>query len=246
MQSSIFEVNSLVVRPKYCFSSKKLQQVKEYFCLDTLFNGEEDTWQKTLKLQRFVSDNLPHGNPPEYVRELDAIGLWKYTKRTGNHLNCRQHSILMRDMLLSLGIKARHITCLSRDKNDTDAHVVNEVFLPESGRWVMVDSDMDKVVTDLDGNPLSVWELRQMLVSEESYLINGEPAEGQFYDSYMTKNCYWFIRHEISGLGDEMGRGLKNDRWLSLIPKGFKVENIHSRQVFECSIPTTNPLEFWK
>lgn len=149
-------------------------------------------------------------------------------------------------MLMSVGIKARYVTCLPEDAEDGDCHVVNEVFLPELGKWVMLDSDMDKVVTDMDGRPLSLRELRDKLIAGEPYLINGKVNEGQYYDMYMAKNSYWYNMHELSRMDDETGDPLPGDRRISLVPVGFTVKGGGAQWLFENSVRTTNPEEFWK
>ena len=172
LQKSRYAADTLRLRPVYCMDDDRLAQVESHFRLDTLFEGTEDTYQKALKIQRFVSDRLPHGNLPRMPERKNAIDLWAFADTSSYHLNCRLHSILMRDMLMSAGIKARYITCLPEDVEDQDCHVVNEVFVPELGKWAMIDSDQDQVVTDMEGVPLSLRELRDKLIAGEPYLIN--------------------------------------------------------------------------
>lgn len=241
-----YAADTLTLKPIYCMDDERLAEVKTRFRLDTLFDGTEDVYQKALKVQRFVSDHLPHGNPPRMPERKNAIDLWAFADTSGYHLNCRHHSILMRDMLMSVGIKARYITCLPEDAEDQDCHVVNEIFSPELNKWVMIDSDMDKVVTDMQGVPLSLRELRNKLIADEPYLINGQGNKGQYYDMYMTKNSYWYSRHEVSRMDDETGDPLPGDRKIALIPAGFVVESGGTQWLFESSIHTTNPEEFWK
>lgn len=243
---SKFSADTLTLHPTYCMDDARLADVKSHFRLDTLFDGTESTYQKALKIQRFVSDTLPHGNPPVMPKRKNAIALFAFADSTDQHLNCRLHSILMRDMLLSVGIKARYITCLPYDQDDQDCHVVNEVFLPELGKWAIIDSDMDKVLTDMDGVPLSLWELREKLLSGDKYLINGDINDGQYYDTYMTKNSYWYSRHEMSCMDDETDGLLPGDRRIALIPEGYRVERGGTKWLYENSIHTTNPDEFWK
>lgn len=246
LTKSKFSADTLTLNPTYCMEDARLAEVKSHFRLDTLFDGTETTYQKALKIQRFVSDTLPHGNPPVMPKRLNAISLFAFADSTDQHLNCRHHSILMRDMLLSVGIKARYITCLPYDQDDEDCHVVNEVFLPELGKWAIIDADMDKVLTDMDGVPLSLWELREKLLSGDKYLINGEINDGQYYDTYMTKNSYWYSRHEMSCMDDETDGLLPGDRRIALIPEGHRVERGGAEWHFKNSTHTTNPDEFWK
>lgn len=107
--------------------SLRAAEIKEYFQLDTLYSVEDDTWHKALAIGKFVTNNIPHANQKEYPQNVDAIGLWEYTKSVEPAFNCRLHSIMTFELLSSVGIKARYITCLPQDVNDRDCHVVNEV-----------------------------------------------------------------------------------------------------------------------
>lgn len=248
LQESKYAPDTLEIHPLFCMDDPKLDSVRIHFRLDTLFNGTESTYEKAIKLQRFVSDNLPHDNPPTQIRERNAFSLWNYVKETGNNINCRQHSILYRDMALSVGIKTRFITCRPYDHEDSDCHVVNEVWLPELKKWAMIDSDQDKRVTSVDGLPLSIRELRELIVANKPYLINGESNKGKYYHMYMSKNTYWFSRHEISVMDDESG--LEGDiydqnRRVYLIPVGFSIEHEKLTHLKD-ALKTTDPDQFWR
>lgn len=246
LRDAKYALDTVTVTERYCMDDENLAKVKGHFRLDTLFDGTEDTYAKALKIQRFVSDRLPHGNPPEMPEQLNAIELWAFADSTGYQLNCRHHSIVMRDLLMSVGIKARYITCMPQDEEDRDCHVVNEIFSPELDKWIMIDSDQDIVLTDMTGMPLSIRELRDKLIAGEPYLINGQSSEGHFYDMYMAKNSYWYSKHELGCMDTETDGLLPGDRRISLIPVGFKVESGSTRWVFDNTVHTTDPDEFWK
>ena len=110
--------------------------------MDTLYSGSDDTWTKALAIGNFVATNIPHANQSKWPEQKNAIGLWEYTRDVEPAFNCRLHSILMFELLLAADIPARFVTCLPQDKDDNDCHVVNEVWLPEKQKWVMLDTDM--------------------------------------------------------------------------------------------------------
>ncbi|MGI6073699.1 MAG: transglutaminase-like domain-containing protein [Fermentimonas sp.] len=240
-------VDTLDINFHYAMNDSILLKVREYFQLDTLFDGTEDTWQKGLKIQSFVSSNQPHDNPKEMTKSLNAIDLWKYVDSTGNYMNCRQHSIMMRDMLLSVGIKTRVVSCMPYDSTDMDCHVVNEIYSPELDQWIMLDSDQNHIVTDIDGNPMSIRMLHDFLTNDKPYLIDGKPNKGLYYDRYMAKNAYWYNREVISDMDSETGDNRKSRVYVSLVPEGFELGKssvYHYR--FAESVHTSNPDLFWK
>ena len=160
------------VEINYVPDIKRAEEIMEYFCLDTLYDACASTWEKTLAIGEFVATNIPHDNQKEYPEYVNAIGLWEYTKTVAPAFNCRLHSILTFELLTAAGIKARYITCLPYDKNDNDCHVVNEVWLPEIGKWVMIDTDMKRYVTDKKGNMLSLAEIREHFINDKKVVVH--------------------------------------------------------------------------
>ena len=73
--------------------------------------------------------------------------------------------------MLAAGLDARYVTCLPEDENDNDCHVVNEVWLPELGKWAVIDTDMNHYVTDQNGVQLSLKEIREHLISGEELVL---------------------------------------------------------------------------
>ena len=108
------------------------QKIRAYFRLDTLLtDSSASTWDKALTLAKFVASNIPHANQTKYPEKRNAIDLWKYTREVEPAFNCRLHSILLHELMLSEGIINRFVTCLPADTLDSDCHVVNLVWLPE-------------------------------------------------------------------------------------------------------------------
>ena len=114
----------------YVQDSCRAREIGQFFRLDTLLkNTSSDTWNKALTLARFVSGHIPHANQSVYPEKRNAIDLWKYTQEVEPAFNCRLHSILLHELLLSEGIINRFVTCLPADSLDPDCHVVNLVWL---------------------------------------------------------------------------------------------------------------------
>lgn len=98
--------------------------------------------EQSYRTGTFVAKNIPHANQKIYPEKCNAIGLWEYTRTVEPAFNCRLHSILLHELLLSEGIVNRFVTCLPADSLDSDCHVVNQIWLPEIQKWAMLDSDM--------------------------------------------------------------------------------------------------------
>ena len=243
-----FEIKELI-------SPERTQEIRSYFKenteldLDALAASSKSTWEKAQELACFVAKNIPHDNQKEMLEQRNAITLWEYSRRVKTGFNCRWHSTLLSELLLSIGIKNRFITCLPYDKNDSDCHVVNIVWLPELNKWAMIDSDMLEYVTDDNGTPLSLAEMRTVVVNGGTLNINtlpgfdsswvAKPAGKKYMKAYWTKNLYWFSAHTTYGFDLEGTRSLP-DSYVCLVPPGYDCTDSFAPQYITC-----NADEFW-
>ena len=226
---------------------RRAEEIMEYFCLDTLYDASAATWEKALAIGEFVANNIPHDNQKEYPEYVNAIGLWEYTKTVAPAFNCRLHSILNYELLTAAGIKARYITCLPYDRNDNDCHVVNEVWLPETGKWVMIDTDMKRYVTDRKGNLLSLAEIREHFINDKKVVVYHDfdkpSSKISYYHAYMAKNTYWFCCWGDLGFYQEdyktFPESKLRSRYYALVPEGF--ETFSGKE-----ITTHDPEQFWR
>ena len=225
----------------------RAKEIRDYFQLDKLYDADADTWTKALSIGKYVAANIPHDNQEIEPEHRNAIDLWEYTKNIAPAFNCRLHSILTFELMLAAGLDARYITCLPEDKDDNDCHVVNEVWLPELGKWAMIDSDMDgNYASDLDGTPLSLREIREHYISGEKMQYHprfkkATTKVSQYY-SYMAKNTYWFSCWETLSYfqEDRDNRQREAGRQIKLVSPGFEPFWIE-----DGDIVTTDADTFW-
>ncbi|MDY4514242.1 MAG: alpha/beta hydrolase, partial [Paludibacteraceae bacterium] len=167
-----------------------------YFRLDTVVQEGMSTWEKSLAIGRWVSSHIPHANQKARPAAKDAITLWEFIQHEESAFNCRYHSFFAMQLLQSVGVEARVLTCLPKDDNDPDCHVVNIVYLPEYQKWAMLDTDQSMYATDAEGTPLAPWEMREYYAQDKTFTLwyNYEsPDQGMdYYRSYMAKNTYAF------------------------------------------------------
>lgn len=227
--------------------SARAKEILDYFQLDTLYSSDADTWTKALAIGKFVASNIPHDNQREWPQAVNAIGLWEYTKTVAPAFNCRLHSILTFELLFAAGIEARYVTCMPQDQNDNDCHVVNEIWLPELGKWAMLDTDSGGYyVSNTEGTPLSLREMRERFISGEKMVIypsfeNGSSKKSWYY-SYMAKNTYWFACWgELSYYQEDYKVGnVVRDHYVVLIPSGYEPFGIGDGNTL-----TTDADRFW-
>ena len=245
-KSGEYVADTNVFEMKIVQNEVRAKEIRDYFQLDTLYPKNASTWEKSLAIGKFVSSNIPHANQKKWPEHVNAIGLWEYTKDVAPAFNCRLHSILTFELLLSADIKARYITCMPHDKDDNDCHVVNEVWLPELNKWAMVDTDMGgHYVTDKNGTPLSLKEMREHYISGEKMLVYpafGKAKKDKIYYAYMAKNTYWFsCWGSLSYYQEDYKiKDIDRENYINLVPSGFEPFNIGGG-----NITTTNAEIFW-
>ena len=231
--------------------SARAQEIREYFKLDTLYSPDVTTWEKAVAISKFVATNIPHGEPDSVPDHSNAIDLWKYTREVNPSFNCRMHAILNYELLQAAGLTARYVTCFPKDENDQDCHVVNEVWLPELGKWAFIDSDMDgHYCTDQNGTPLNLLEMREKYAAGEQMLMYPEfkeaTANNNYYYRYMAKNTYWFACWETLHFfqEDDLAAKVQNlepQRLILIVPEGFEQFAYSDRE----DVTTTDASRFW-
>ena len=244
--SGPYAADTNVFEMKIVQNEARAQEIRDYFQLDTLYPDNATTWEKAVAIGKFVSSNIPHANQRKWPNDVNAIGLWEYIQDVEPAFNCRLHSIFAFELFLSADIKARYITCMSQDKDDPDCHVVNEVWLPELNKWAMVDTDMGgHYVTDKNGTPLSLKEMREHYISGEKMLMHpafGKAQKDNDYYAYMAKNTYWFsCWGSLSYFQEDYKvQGIDRNSYVNLIPSGYSPYGID-----EGYIVTTYAEKFW-
>ena len=245
--SGPYEKDTTLFEMKVLQDSVRAKEIRDYFQLEQLYDADADTWTKALAIGKYVAANVPHDNQKIEPEHRNAIDLWEYTKNIAPAFNCRLHSILTFELFLAAGLDARYVTCMPGDEDDTDCHVMNEVWLPELGKWAMIDTDMEgNYASDLDGTPLSLREIRDHYISGEGMQYHPRFKKGTTkvdkHYSYMAKNTYWFSCWETLSYYQEdwQNRQREIGREIYLVPSGFEGFDID-----EGAIVTTDADTFW-
>lgn len=246
-KSGPFEKDTVAIEMTIVQDPARAKEIRDYFQPEKLYDAGADTWTKALSIGKFVAASIPHDNQKIQPQHRNAIDLWEYTKNVAPAFNCRLHSILTFELMLAAGLDARYVTCMPGDSGDSDCHVVNEVWLPELGKWAMIDTDTDgNYASSLDGTPLSIREIREHYISGEK--IQYHPKFGKAttkvseHYSYMAKNTFWFSCWETLSYYQEDWDNRKGDagRYIVLVPSGY--EDFYSGNG---EIVTTDADAFW-
>lgn len=220
------------------------EKIRTFFKLDSIICGTTDTWQKTLKIARLAGE-IPHEQPAyeHQPKERNAIYLWNWSKEHNSGFNCRLHAIMLHEMLLSEGIINRVVTCLPADSTDTDCHVVNNVWIPEFDKWMMIDSDGREYPEDEHGNVLSLAEMRERMIGGLPIIFHqlyDKVIDQQLWISYWAKNLFHFCTIENTTYDVESAH---ENKYIDLVPQSHP--NIKTMD--GCNVVyTSDDKRFWR
>ena len=227
--------------PRFSYQSAedmRLKNVKEFFSLDEVA-GEGDEISKILNLLRFVHDSIRHDGGNYALCEFDAIDIYNYHKSTGKGVNCRHLAITLNEMYLSLGIPSRYVTCMPKDPNDQDCHVINVVWSSQLKKWIWVDPTFYAFVTDENGTLLGIAEVRERLIDGRPLVLNedanwnheSQQTKEHYLENYMAKNLYYIECVTENRFNPESRYRDTGSSYVKLVPSDDKEES-SERMVF--------------
>jgi len=230
-QASGYEKSDTVGLPHFYYETPKnarLQDVKTLFNLDSIA-GNGDEISKILNIMYWIHNNIRHNGNNYALAEFDAIDLYNYYKSTGKGINCRHLAISLNEMYLSMGWKSRYVTCLPKDENDGDCHVINSVWVDSLQKWIWIDPTFAAYVKDENGNFLSISEVRERLINGRPLILNedanwnnqSKQTKEMYLMNYMAKNLYWLQVPVDSRFNPESRYYNNTNSYVSLLPIGY-------------------------
>lgn len=172
--------------------------VKAYLNSQGLIFKGRHSLSNALKIMRkicsrFSQDGINYTHSNQY----GTIANIKWAAVHNYHTNCRGMAIIFAGILRCCGYIAGHTTCFPYDKDDTECHVVVEVFIPEYNKFVMFDPTMNLVLFNKD-IPQNLLEIRGSLIKGEQLIANEDASHnGKLFDlveylAYLSKNLFCF------------------------------------------------------
>ena len=224
-----------------------LKQVREFFSLDEIA-GEGDEISKILNILRFVHDSIRHDGGNYALCEFDAIDIYNYHKSTGKGVNCRHLAITLNEMYLSMGFYSRYVTCMPKDPNDQDCHVINAVWSSQLKKWIWVDPTFYAYVMDENGTLLGINEVRERLIDSRPLVLNedanwnhkSKQTKEYYLENYMAKNLYYIECVTESRFNPESRYRNTGSKYVELVPSD--VEKVSNGWI----IQTSDADYFWQ
>ncbi|MDR1199172.1 MAG: transglutaminase domain-containing protein [Prevotellaceae bacterium] len=250
-QAGKYEAADAAGLPRFTYedaNSGVLKNVKEYFNLDSVA-GQGDEISKIMNLMTWVHNAIRHDGNNYALCEFDAIDFYNYHKATGKGVNCRGLAIMLNECYLAMGFKSRYITCLPKDKNDPDCHVINCVYSETLQKWLWMDPSFNAYVKDENGNFLSIAEVRERLINDKPLFLNHDAnwnnerqeTKENYLDSYMAKNLYRLQCPAASSFNPESRYRGSNQTYISLYPVDYEDSTTNPSEVI-----VHDPEYFWQ
>lgn len=248
--------------PKFTYQSQNdsgLIRVRKELKLDSIAgNGTE--LSQIFNLLHWVHNQVKHDGGSKNPVLKNAVDLVKICKAENRGINCRMMATVLNECYLSMGIKSRFITCMPKETEFDDCHVINMVYSTDLNKWIWIDPTFDAYVMDDKGNLLGIQEVRERLIKGLPMVINADAnwnrtslqQKSYYLDYYMAKNLYRLETPALSEYNTESRRKGKDVMYVELLPlDGIeqapqkKEETVGSTGSKIINYKTNNPNLFW-
>jgi len=235
-----------------------LVALRNEFRLDSIA-GKGNEVSKILNLLHWVHKVIPHDGDSSNPQILNAMHLLSVCNNEGRGLNCRGLAMVLNECYLALGIKSRYITCLPKDPNDKECHVINMVYSNDLKKWLWIDPTNDAYVMNENGELLSIEEVRERLINDKPLILNPDAnwnfeattLKEEYLYHYMAKNLYRFETPINSKYNLETAQDGKEIKYLQLLPLDYfnqtpdKTTFVNKKGTAFISYKTNNAKLFW-
>jgi hypothetical protein len=247
---------------QYSYQNKKEEELKTLrtiYKLDSVA-GKGDEVSLITNLMSWVHKAVRHDGNSINPKDRRAIAIIELCRKEKRGVNCRMMATILNDVYLSMGFKSHFVTCLPKNKNDNDCHVINSVYSKKLKKWLWIDPSFETWVKDDKGNLLSIAEVRYRLINNLPVFAsseinwNGKPYSGggeNYLKYYMAKNLFQFQIPLKSCVGFESSNvnsqnKLNDKRYIQLIATEFKPESISVENVYNGVYYTNDSKQFWE
>jgi len=210
-----------------------LMTLRSEYGIDKVVTGDS-TLKKALQSMAWVFSQFRHTGEEVRVPVYNALEILK--RATEGRFYCFHKAVVLNEVLLSLGLRSRVVTCYPL-QFDMDCHVAVLVFVPEQRKWVFIDPTFNTYFPDSRSGLLGPLEIRNAYLRREvpdfadipidkswTLVLAGKeyPTYKDWYRMYMAKNCFRFSSPISCCFGSY---GSNVSRTVYLNPLGYDATN---------------------
>lgn len=171
-----------------------LKTLREKYQLNEVIKGAKNDTEKALKMMHWVHQQWQH-NGSNQPSKPDALTILKEAAE-GKQFRCVEYGIVTTSALNAVGLKSRVLVLKTKDVETTKSgagHVVLETYLPDLGKWVMLDSQWD-AMSVLKGKPLNAVEFQQAITTkfEQLEIKSLSGTDKYSYTNWIVPYLYYF------------------------------------------------------
>ncbi len=224
-------------------SDENLAKLRDTYDLKTIAGQGTET-DRIINLTRWVYQLTGHANEPEIPEELNAFSLIRLAKDEHMQINCYMKTIILNEVLLSMGFSSRWTHLLPHSHEEDESHFVTSVYSPALGKWILMDPDFGVYVTDEKGAILGVAEIRNRLIAGEPLVVKDLDTsqsvlarawggvrnfiEGADYPWFLSKFIFKIRCPQASRFNQ---RSMPDKVYFELLPDGYREELLGESQM---------------
>lgn len=248
--------------PNFSYQSMEnpnLVKIRHDLKLDSIAGTGNET-SRILNLLHWVHTIVRHDGNSNNPTLKNAIDLIKTCKTEKRGLNCRMMATILNECYLSMGIKSRYITCMPKETDFNDCHVINMVYSNDLKKWIWIDPTFDAYVMNERGELLGLAEVRERLINGKTLILNPEAnwnkkssqTKEYYLETYMAKNLYRLKTPLVSEYDSETWKSGKEITYVELLPLDGIEQTPQKREQTNTELgvkfteyKTNNPNLFW-
>ncbi len=253
--------------PSYEYQSNQALELKKFrnkYNLDSVA-GKGNEISRIINLMSWVHHTVRHDGSSVNPSDRHADAIIELCKKDNRGVNCRMLATILNEVYLATGFHSHFVTCLPKNKQDPDCHVINSVFSNDLNKWIWMDPTFETWVKDESGNFLGIEEVRERFIeglpvnASPSINWNGKLNDGNEYlHTYMAKNLFQLqipliscAAFESRDLNDSPPLFLQNAQYrnrtyIQLIPVEFRPYDIELGKLNKGVYYTNDSKQFWK
>lgn len=237
-----------------------LVALRKKYNLDSIA-GQAGEINQLLNLMHWMHNLIKHDGQHDNPTDKNADEMIQVCKDGSRGLNCRGLAISLNECYLAMGFQSRYLTCMPKELEFDDCHVINMVYSKELNKWIYLDPTNDAYIMDEKGILLSIEEVRERLINGKPLLLNPGanwnnreaclPESYIYY--YMAKNLYRLECPVASEYNYETRIRDKQTTYIELLPlDGINQtpqktkKTINDLNFTVTMYVTNNPNLFWK
>ena len=214
--------------PEFTYQSEdnpNLIRIRQILKLDSIA-GSGNELSQIFNLLHWIHNLIRHDGNSDTPNSRNAIDLIEICKIENRGVNCRMLATILNECYLSMGIKSRHVTCMPKEMQFDDCHVINMVYSKDLNKWIWIDPSFAAYVMDEKGNLLGIQEVRERLIKGQPLILNADAnwnreslqTKEYYLDYYMAKNLYRLQCPLSSEYNSETWEDGKDATYVELLP----------------------------